>query len=656
VIVGKLKDFVVEYIPENSIDISNVKYINDIVTEKKDSENKLQKHNREYDDIIELDNNNQLIDVSKITKEEIFSSTMNQPTIYKKMFDECYKQNRFDEYESWLSVGMALKNSQMDEIAAFKLFNYFSSKSLKYDGENQTEHKFQTFTKRKGVNSYTVATIYHYAIEDNKQRFNQIMNKNTFDLEQYDMCKYVKMLAGKIFFYIMKNNVRKMYCFNGKIWKQDDALFKNFLSNELYEFLKMILVELYFDHKEFSHMRSQIKKLKNANFKRDVVESYKEVNTRDDVTLDNNPNLLGFDNMVYDFDKEVFREYSYDDFVSITTGYDWREPSSDELKTVNTLLTQIMPDENERETYLQILSTCLDGNTLEKFIVFNGSGGNGKGMINDLLLLALGNHGMIGNNNLLFEPSKTGSNPEKANIHKKRLVIFREPPENKRFQNSVVKELTGGGLFSARGHHETESQKELNLTMIVECNKKPLFAEEPTQADVRRIVDIYFRSTYTEDKKLIDPENNIYLANSYYKTNKFQQQHKYALIKILLNYNKIYKNNNYKINITKSIEERTNNYLEMSFHIVQWFKDHYEYTGKREDVVKLKNLYEHFSTSSYFFNMTKVEKKKYNKTYFYNYVETNIFFRKYYIERTSDLYKVLHGWIINENEDCNTKM
>jgi hypothetical protein len=35
----------------------------------------------------------------------------------------------------------------------------------------------------------------------------------------------------------------------------------------------------------------------------------------------------------------------------------------------------------------------------------------------------------------LFENSKTGSNPEKSNLHKKRFVLFREPPEKKKFEN-----------------------------------------------------------------------------------------------------------------------------------------------------------------------------------------------------------------------------
>ena len=162
-----------------------------------------------------------------------------------------------------------------------------------------------------------------------------------------------------------------------------------------------------------------------------------------------------------------------EDYITITTGYDYRDPTEDEIEFVNNLIIQIMPKEDERETFLDILASGIDGRCSEKFIVYNGGGGNGKGVIDDLMLKMSGNYGMLGNNNLLFENSKMGSNPEKANMHKKRYIVFREPSANKKFENSVVKELTGGGNFSARGHFETDTQKELNNTTICECNEKP---------------------------------------------------------------------------------------------------------------------------------------------------------------------------------------
>jgi len=640
IINGCMKDFIVEYIPKNSININDIEEI----IEVKQEEKIVIKKEKKKDELI--------VYSEETNKEKILSATLTQPIIYKQMFDGCYKQERFDCYEYWMSVGMALKNTFPNEDEAFELFNYFSAKGNNYDGLEKTQTKFKTFVTMKSLKKkYTAATLYYYAIEDNKPVFIKIIDNNTPDFEQFDMCKYAKILGQNRFIYIVKNNIYKFYSFNGHTWKNDDTLFKEFLSNDLYDFLKKITFELYYEHKNYNSMQTQIKKLKLTKFKKEIVESYKEVNSRDDIKLDDKWYLFGFENIVYDFNEEQFREYKYDDFISITTGYNWQEPTEEELQVVNDLIKRIMPDEEERNLYLQILSTCLDGRCLERFIIFNGNGRNGKGMMNDLLLCALGNYGMICNNNLLFEASKTGSNPEKANIHKKRLVIFREPPENKKFENSVVKELTGGGLFSARGHHESETQKELNLTMIVECNKKPLFAEEPTIADAQRIIDIYFKSTFTNDEKLIDENDNVFLANPDYKTKEFQEQHKYALIKILLEEHKKYKQNKWLLVLPKSVNDRTQNYLEMSYNIVQWFKDSFELTNKKEDIIKIKDLYDDFTKSNYFFNLGKIEKKKYNKTYFNNFIETNIFFKQYFIERTSNMRHFLCKWI--KKQDCN---
>ena len=272
-------------------------------------------------------------------------------------------------------------------------------------------------------------------------------------------------------------------------------------------------------------------------------------------------------------------------------------------------------------------------------------------MINDLLLIALGNYGLLANNSILFEINKTGSNPEKANIHQKRLVIFREPPAKNCFQNSVVKELTGGGKFSARTHHEHETEKDLHLTMIVECNQKPLFAEEPKDSEIRRIIDLFFRSTFTTEIDRLDQEKYIFAANPLYKTQKFQQQHKYALIKILMEHHQNYQKNKYILSIPHSIHSRTMNYLEQSCNIVQWFKDNYEYTDNKDAVIKIKDLYEKLTQSEYFNNMSRGDKRKYNKTYFIEYVQNNIFFRKYYCERTSNMKNFIRNWMPIQNID-----
>lgn len=458
-----------------------------------------------------------------------------------------------------------------------------------------------------------------------------------------EICKYLHEIANKKFISIKENNKYILYEYNNKTWSKNTINIYNFIENDLYKYIKNLLINNWTDDQH--KLIKELTKIKKVNKIKDkIIRYYSETYCNNNIKFDENWRLLGFTNGVYDMEEEIFREYKYDDYISITTGYDWREPTDDEMETMNDLINKIMPIEEEKNLYLQLLCTSIEGKCLEKFIIFNGSGGNGKGMINDLLLLALGNYALIGNNAILFECSKTGSNPEKANIHKKRLVIFREPSEKHKFENSIIKELTGGGTFSARTHHEKETEKKLNSTIIVECNKKPLFVEDPQNAEIRRIIDLYFRSTFTEDINLIDNNKYIYKANPTYKTIEFQEKHKYALLKILMNeHKKYYKLNNCILTIPKSVEDRTKAYLELSCNILQWFKDNYSVDDN--NVCKMKDIFDDFVKSIYYFNLSKMEKRKYNKSFFVEYFETNIFLRKHFI-KIRDAY-CIKGWTKN---------
>ena len=116
---------------------------------------------------------------------------------------------------------------------------------------------------------------------------NDIIDKGFFGFEQTDMAKYAHILASKKFIYIKDNGIYKLYCYNGKVWENDSVLMKHFLSNELYNFLKMILVELYFEHNSFNKMKMQIKKLKTMSYENDVIEAYKAVGVNMEIKFRN---------------------------------------------------------------------------------------------------------------------------------------------------------------------------------------------------------------------------------------------------------------------------------------------------------------------------------------------------------------------------------
>ena len=643
IINGIMQDFIVFIIPDYSINIENINeiyLINNIV--KKDintvqiiENTKNSRNNEIIEQFNNSDKNNKNSLCNQITKSEMCI----------ELFDNCYKQDRFDKYSSWINVGMAIKNT-FDENEGENLFDYYSSKSNKYEGREKTINKYNTFVhKQSGI---TIATIYYYAIEDNKPKFIEIISRSEFDLEATDICKYLKIIGGNQFIYIKNNNIYELYCYNGKYWEKDDVIMRNYISTELYNFLKTILNEVYYHSNKFTQSKKKLDKLKNISYKKDIIETYKEYGYNKNIKFDDKWWLFGFDNIVYDMKLGKFRDYEYDDYVSITCDYDWKEPTLQEIETIKNLIINIMPIEEERNAYLQILSTCIDGRALENFIIFNGKGGNGKGMMNDLLLTMLGKYGMIGNNAILFERSHTGCNPEKANINKKRCVIFREPAEKNRFENSVIKELTGGGTISARGLYDNSPDKKLNLTLIVECNKKPLFADDPTEAEKRRIIDIYFRSLFKMDDSEVDADKYIYKANPFYKEITFQNQHKYALFKILSDEHQKFIANGSILKMPSGIVAQSNTYMELSSDIIQWFKSNYE--ENMDSFIKLRTLHDEFLNSVQYNNMLPKEKIKYTYDYFKNYIINNSYFEKHYSGKFRGIRDVIKYWSLSKKD------
>jgi phage/plasmid-associated DNA primase len=602
IITGKMKDFIVEYIPENSINIENKQYYNNQkenninitlpnkkknkkefgVSEKfKDSKSK---ETKKFKDSKSIETEENLTNVCNFTNKIEGRKHQHIYLQLKKLFDNCYKQFRFDNYNEWIIVGMALKN--IFDMDAFDLFDYYSSKSTKYEGTIKTLKKYTSFyyDNKKGIG---LGTIYKNAKLDNFEEYKKIMYTKNVTFKQNDFAEKIYELAGNKFLYKkVGDGTYQIYCFNGKYWETDDIALRKFISNELFEYYKNLLSDIYWESENFNKLKNQIDSLKTLSAKKDIIELYKEYGIKN-IEFDEKWWLLGFNNLVFDFNSHTFREYQIDDYVSITTGYDWREPIDTELETIDNIINKIMPIEDERKLYKLLLSSSLEGRCLEKFIVFNGGGRNGKGLIDDMLLIALGKYAITANNSLLFEKNKTGSNPEKANLHKKRLILFKEPSEKNKFENSIIKELTGGGKFSARGHHETQTEKKLHSTTICECNKRPPLAEEPQQAELERFIDLHFRSTFTTDKEMIDVENYIFQADIKFKDSNFQEQHKYALLKVLMEIHKEFDPNN--IILPDYIKKRTNSYLELSCALLQWFLDNYKLTKKMMTLLKLMN-------------------------------------------------------------------
>ena len=104
-----------------------------------------------------------------------------------------------------------------------------------------------------------------------------------------------------------------------------------------------------------------------------------------------------------------------------------------------------------------------------------------------------------------------------------------------------------------------------------------------------------------------------------------------------------YKHTNGILVLPPSVIERSARYLELSCNIVQWFRDNYE-EARPSEYVSIKDAYELFISSDFISGLSRSERVKYNRKYFVEYIQSNIFFRKYYADRFNDVRTVIKGW------------
>ena len=350
--------------------------------------------------------------------------------------------------------------------------------------------------------------------------------------------------------------------------------------------------------------------------------------------LEGNPYLFAFNNKVFNLETMSWVDIQKDDYVLMNTGYDWVEPTSQEVQLLTDLIKTIFPIEAERDTYMTILASALSGHTLEKFIVANGSGGNGKGVINELMMETMGNYGYTAPNAVLLQPIKDGANPQVANMSYKRFVVYREPDENKNISVATIKELTGGGKLNARKCNSNNTEVHLCATHLLECNQRLNLDGKLNEGIERRIVDVLFRSTFV-GKPDEYPGDHVYQGNPYYKTKMFQEKYRCALLKLLLPYWEQFhlKNRILDSFIAPSILERTKQYLEDTNEIKVWFDECYKLSDNKDDVLKIADVYELFKNSSIYLNMTKAAKRRSNRKHFIEQIRTDLHLKKYYRDR-----------------------
>lgn len=472
------------------------------------------------------------------------------------------------------------------------------------------------------------------------------------EIEIYDQ-EFTTGLISDYFEQLYENWIcvnNRAYYFKVFRWYEDteeNSLLHNFLDNTFFKDLQkysskirasILNSESYSKEKidKLNIFDKNINKIRNINFRKGLILDILNKIRDDNVEFDKNPDIFCFDNCYYHIQKKAFYIKGKPKmFLKNTCGYPYDFDYSDQrIEELHDLLDTIF-NQDVKNYYLSILKTGLIGKLSEHLFIATGRGGNGKSLLNSLMLKTVGNYGYILPSEFLLKSIPTGANPQIANLHKKRFVLSSEPDREKQITASTIKDLTGNTEFNARGLYSSQCKVINNMTLILEANDLPKMSEVNEAID-RRIRIIPFSNLFVGKDKFdkIDEETKktgVYQANEYFKTTAFQEKYKQALFDILRI--EIEEHGDEISAIPKECEKFNKTYLQDSDYIYQFIEENYECDNQGDGYIYLKDIYDLFIDTSYYRNMSKEQKRAMSRKNFIDSISNNLFLRKYYKDR-----------------------
>lgn len=454
--------------------------------------------------------------------------------IAKKLVKMLNKE-RAIPYDSWMKVGLCLYGISP---TLFPEFIEFSKLSDKFDLAGCTKF-WSSCKKPAGDNELTVASLKFWAKEDNfteyeklyseylngcsledTEKINEILKNLNFE-HDHNVALIIKSLYGRLF---KCSSVTKQiwYHFNNHRWNYCDAGYKlnNLISEHFTKYIFNMYTELTNAHlkdmndenikKKKDIYYKFITKLNKNTYKKTLMaectNSFYEQNFV--YSLDENINLIGFNNGVYDLENKEFRDGLPEDKVTFSTGYNYKDYSMNHpiVIEIENIIKLIQPDDRVRMFMLCHIASFLQGGNKDQKIVFwiGPGGANGKSTIQNLISNSFGRYYKYVENTLITkERGKSNeASPDILELKGVRSVVFSELEPNIKINSGFLKRLTGGDPLKGRDLFSSDILQFIpQFGMILISNILPEFNSVNDNAVWRRIRVISFAQKFVENPK-----------------------------------------------------------------------------------------------------------------------------------------------------------
>lgn len=516
---------------------------------------------------------------------------------------------RYESEPDWIRVGWCLHNISKSNL---ELWTEWSRQSDKFQ-EGECEKQWRRFRNE----GYKMPSLCNWARTDNPDGYEAFIKENSkmfleysincgahYDIATVLYCKY-----NDIFRSVNPKKSDEWYFYHEHRWKEMPGGY--ILMNKMSVDLSKDFIEMANFHKrcmihhdptvvaEHKDKRNKCLKLeysvKDNGFKTGVLKECARMFFDPEFSnkLDTKNNLICFKNGVYEIDSAKFRDGQPDDYISKTTGIEYRTFSykDDTVQEIVSFLSKVQPNESMREYVMKVLASFLGGSTEEQtFQIWTGSGSNGKSTIIELFERTFGDDYCGKFPVTLLTKERANSNactPELQDVMKKRFASMQEPNDNDVIHTGAMKEYTGGDKIYSRGLFSTPTPFKPQFKLVLLCNKMP-HIKGWDYGTWRRIRVVNFTSSFVDNP---NPENPNEYAKDKTLSDKFDGWRE-AFMWMLLEYMKRYKKEGmhepvHVVQASKEYKKRSDSYL-------QFIDDNFDYTANEQDKLSIQEVVDAF--------------------------------------------------------------
>lgn len=245
--------------------------------------------------------------------------------------------------------------------------------------------------------------------------------------------------------------------------------------------------------------------------------------------IDADPNLIAFENGVYDLQLKKFRAIGPNDYVQKSTGYNFPLQSNPKKREIliDFLMSLFVPsvarsrydkdfvpdkdnDDIGKKDFLFlmiILSSCIiGGNKFQKFYMFIGDGANGKSVLEKLCKTTFGDYAVNIDISAFISSKKTKNSTSDLPRTKGCRILFTNESDNSdSLDTAMIKNITGNEEISEREVYKSSITFTPQFTPILPTNHAPRLKLDDAISRRIQMVHFPFRFFSSQEEVGFDP-------------------------------------------------------------------------------------------------------------------------------------------------------